>query len=141
MSTPNPTIMQKFAPTFIKPDFKKPDPEPIVAELDLSQPGLIVRPGLRPEGYDVEHDGVVKAKHLKSGQIVQSWLHGEPKGARKTVATVTPSEDGSMVTVTFSSKHPDMTVKAAYRYYDSALKGTTVRRVRQVPALVAYEEV
>jgi hypothetical protein len=68
---------------------------------------------------------VIKAKHLKRGQIVRPFLHGEPKGSPRIVDTVLRL--GATVSITFSSPHPPVEVKAAYRYYDESLVGTPVR--------------
>src|SRR3982751_265863 len=60
MTTPSPSIMQRFAPKA----------EPILAvaaDVAPAQPGR-VRLGT------VAHDGVIKAKHAESGQVVRAWL-------------------------------------------------------------------
>jgi len=64
--------------------------------------------------------GVVKAKHLRRGQIVRPFLHGEPKGSERVVDTVLRL--GPTVSITFSSPHPPVEVKAAYRYHDASIE-------------------
>lgn len=105
----------------------------VVADLTPSDHVKIVRPG-RITGH---HDGVVKAKHLKPGQTVRAFLHGEARGGERTVGTVKRIEDGAFVEVEWSSGHPTATYKAAYRWYDEKLAGKTISK----PALVDYQEV
>ena len=129
MSTPSPSLMPKF---------KAPA---IIATTQVTEPAKIVRPGMREQVTAVQHDGVVKAKNLKKGQVVRAWLHGGPKGGERVVESVERIEDGAMVRVTFSSPHPTTDYKAAYRFYDASLVGTTVEHITKQPALVPYEEV
>lgn len=101
-TTPTPAVMTRFAPRML-------------ADLAPSTP---------TEGA---HDGIVKTKHLKGGQVVRAWFNGEPHGGERVVADVVPAtEDRSMWTVSFSSPHRDQTYKAAYRWFDAALVGTVV---------------
>lgn len=113
----------------------------VVADTQPEQDAKIVRPGLRTVTEYVEHDGVVKAKHLKEGMRVRAYLHGKACGGERVVKSVQRSEDGSMVRVEFSSPHPTTDYKAAYRFYVADLAGTLVAKAHQVPALVPYEEV
>ena len=140
-TTPSPSVMPKF---------KRPtEPEaPVVEERIVAefQPktGSRVRPGFTVQIVEKPHDGVIKAKQLvkmEPGTVVRAFLHGEPRGGERTVETAVPSEDGSVVTVTFSSNDPVTEYKAAYRFYVDALVGTPVQERRTVPALVEYEEV
>jgi len=142
-AVPSPSVMEKFAP---KPPVDEPVAETptvtvVLADLDPMQPGQIVRPGLREQFVEVDHDGVIKAKQVKEGMVVRAFLHGKPCGGERTVSTVKRSEDGSMVHVEFSSPHPPTDYKAAYRFFVKALVGTKVRQRTVVPALVPYEEV
>lgn len=105
----------------------------VAAVLDPAGTAKIVRPGLIP----TEHDGVVKAKHLKDGQTVRAYLHGEPRGGERTVRTVNKIDDGAFVEIEWASGHPTATYKAAYRWHDAALAGTIINQ----PALVTYQEV
>lgn len=149
--SPSPTLMPQFkvpaapaCPTAVdltKTPAIPPKPTAVVADLEADTTAKIVRPGTREVTIEGQHDGVVKAKHLVEGQEVRAWLHGGPKGSVRTVDTVTRSEDGATVTVTFSSPHPTTEYKAAYRFFDEALVGTPVFTKTRVPALVAYEEV
>jgi hypothetical protein len=134
MSTiPSPSVMAKFkAPVAT---------EVVVADVQPVDPGTTVRPGLRDEVQALAHDGVVKTKHLQPGQVVRAFAHGEPRGGERVIESIERLDDGAMVLVTFSSPHPPTEYKAAYRWYDASLEGATIRRTRQVPALVAYEEV
>lgn len=134
MSTiPSPSIMAKFkAPVTT---------QVVVADVQPIDPGKIVRPGLVDQEYALEHDGVVKTKHLKKGQVVRAFAHGAPRGGERVVESIERLGDGATVLVTFSSPHPPAEYKAAYRWFDATLKGTTIRRTKKVPALVAYEEV
>lgn len=101
-----------------------------------------LRPGLVEQTTEVLHDGIVKAKHIQPGQTVRAWLHNKPCGSERVVASVERIEDGEFVLVTFSTAHPDSTVKAAYRYFVADLVGTVVdTKTTLVPALVSYEEV
>lgn len=95
-------------------------------------PGHVVTLGSRTVEQVTVHDGVVRAKHLKPGQVVRAWLHDAPRGSEREVASVEPINDGSMVRITWATQHPVSEVKAAYRYHDAALEGTeVVKRVRQ----------
>jgi hypothetical protein len=143
-TVPNPSIMARFVrPVTVA-----------AAPVEPTDPGRIVRPGLVDTVSDTAvHDGVVKAKHLKPGMEVRPFLHGEPRGSVRTVATVkhirgkdaeeAGLEDGAFVEITYSSQHPhdtgDRRKKAAYRFHDASLAGTPL--VVKTPALVAYEQV
>lgn len=140
MSTtvPNPSVMARFK----KPVFEKPAlVTALVAEVEPEHDAKIVRPGLRTVTEYVEHDGVVKAKHLKEGMEVRAFLHGAPRGGKRVVKSIERIDDGAQVRVEFSSPHPTTDYKAAYRFHVEALVGTPVPKVKQVPALVPYEEV
>lgn len=141
-TTATPALMPKFK----QPAVQTTDTEPverIVAEF-VPQAGARVRPGFKVQIVEVPHTGEIKAKELvrmEPGTQVRAFLHGEPRGGVRTVAEAVPNEDGSVVTVTFSSAHPVTEYKAAYRFHVEALVGTPVQIRRQVPALVDYEEV
>ncbi len=105
----------------------------VAAEINEHDKVKSVRPGL----IRVEHDGILKAKQVKPGLEIQSYLHDKPCGSIKTVETVTRSEDGATVTLTFSSAHPTLTYKAAYRFYVPGLAGTVSTR----PGFVSHGEV
>lgn len=64
---------------------------------------------------------VIKAKQLKVGQQVRTWLTidgtGKPCGAIKTVGEVSKVSVDGMVTVSYSSPHPGGTFKAAARFF------------------------
>jgi hypothetical protein len=92
--------------------------------------GKVVRPA--PHTERRKHDGIVKAKHLKPGQIVQAYLQGHARGGSRTVESVTRLGDGSMVRITWSSGQAPADYKAAYRWFDAALVGKPVNYV--VPA-------
>jgi hypothetical protein len=134
---PSPSVMQRFAPKT-----KVRNLPVVIAQTEPEAPASgLVRPGLREQVVEVLHDGVIKAKTLKSGQKVRAFLHGAPRGGERTVSKVTRSQDGATVIVEFSSPHPTTEYKAAYRFYDATLVDTVVRHIEKVPALVAYEEV
>lgn len=139
MSTPNPLLLAKFhhKPA---PAPKKPKAQPVLAKIEPTDPGKVVRPGTQPTVVEVEHDGVVKAKHLEPGQHVRPWLHNEARGSVRIVEAVTPNDDGSEVYIEFASAHPAAWFKAAYRWFDADLKGTTIQQVKHVPAFVSYFE-
>lgn len=134
-TTPNPSIMAKFV--------KAPAKHGVVIAADLSpaDPGRTVRPGTRQEYTGETHDGVVKAKQLRKGMVVRSYLNGAPRGSVKVIEKVTrvKGTDGAMVLVTFSSAHAEVELKAAYRFHCAELEGTPV--ASDIPAFVAYEEV
>ena len=126
-STPSPAALAHL---------RKPAPAPqIVADVDGNQP-VVVRPGTAVITEVRVHDGVVKAKHLKPGQQVRSWLHNQALGSVKTVESVTRIDDGEFVEVVFSSAHPSVRVKAAHRYFDETLVGSTFERKVRVAAFV-----
>lgn len=150
--TPSPAMFAKKKPAIARV---------IAADITPSDPGRIVRPGTRKEYTGETHDGVLKAKALREGMVVRSFLHGQPKGADKTVEyarklnkideikhlleegaiTLREGEEaqpGAFVEVTFSSPHPTMYVRAAYRFHSVALAGTPL--ATDVPAFVAYQE-
>lgn len=58
---------------------------------------------------------VVKAKHLKAGQVVRAFLQGEARGGSHTVSDVVRIDDGATVEVSFTTR-PAGTYKAAYRF-------------------------
>jgi hypothetical protein len=122
--------------------FKKPAVvEAVSVDLKPEQSAKLVRPGFKQVVHTDAHDGVIKAKHVESGMTIRAFLHNKPCGGERVVDTVTPSPDGSTVTISFSSPHPTTDYKAAYRFFVQTLVGTPVERVTHVPALVAYEEV
>lgn len=115
-------------------------PEParrIIADLDPEMPAKSVRPGMRRVLVEVVSDGVVKAKHLKPGQQVRAFAHGQARGSLRTVKSVTRVGDGAMVHIEWESAHPAGEFKAAYRWYDAALDGTVSQHVERVPGFVA----
>lgn len=79
-----------------------------------------------------KHDGVVKSKHLKKGQVVRAWNseHG-PRGGERTVESIERLGDGAMVRVHWSSAHAPSEHKAAYRWFDAALAGTSLPKPRR----------
>lgn len=105
----------------------------IAAVVTPNEPGKIVRPGL----VTSEHDGVVKAKHVKKGQKVRAFIHGKAVGGERVVGKVTRIDDGASVEIEWASGHPTAQYKAAYRFHDAALQGSAIKR----PALIAYQEV
>lgn len=105
----------------------------VTADLTSAAPIKIVRPGRITD----THDGVIKAKHLKPGQTVRAFLHGEPRGGERTVGKVTRIDDGAFVEIEWASGQPTATYKAAYRWHDESLANTTVTK----PALVDYQEI
>jgi hypothetical protein len=113
---PSPLMMPQHRPVQVATN--------IAAEVDVTAPGRVVRPGV------VEvvsaHDGVIKAKQLAPGMKVRSWLHGKACGSEKVVSKVTRVEDGTMIEVEFSSGHPTSRFKPAYRFFVAALQGTEV---------------
>lgn len=108
----------------------------VAAEIHPLEPGRVVRPGFIEQVQEGQHDGVEKAKYIKPGQVVQSFLHGQPRGSAKTVATVTMTEDNERVRIEFSSAHPTQEFKPAYRFYVAELAGTVVTNVKKVPAFI-----
>lgn len=105
----------------------------LTAVVEPTGPSKIVRPGV----VATEHDGVVKAKHLKSGQKVRAYLQGAPRGGERVVGTVTRLGDGAMVRIEWASGQPTSEYKAAYRWHDASLEGQSISK----PALVNYQEV
>lgn len=107
--------------------------EPVTAQITAElSPGQVVTLGSRTVEQVIVHDGVIRAKHLKPGQVVRAWLHGEPRGGERQVESVESIEGGAMVRITWATEHPVSEVKAAYRYHDKTLEGQrTVKRVRQ----------
>lgn len=136
MSAPTPSIMTRFAPPVATTQV-------VLAVTEPADPGKIVRPGLQEVITQGTHDGVIRAKDAKKGQTVRAWLHGAPRGAEYVIESVTPSKDGSTVTIAWVQpcQKPATEYKAAYRFYVDALAGKPVQKVSHVPALVAYEEV
>lgn len=112
----------------------------IAAPIALAEPGNIVRPGM-VEVLDesVPHDGVVKAKHLKRGQRVRPFVHGEARGSERIVGRVERIQGGAMVKITWASPHAPEERAASYRFFNEALVGTP-SLVRK-PGFVAYQEV
>lgn len=125
MTTPSPSMMQRFAP-------KTTTVTAVAAELAPGQSGRL-RLGTVP------HDGVIKAKQAQNGQTVRAWLtvRGVPQavGGERVVDQVSPVDVDGNVTISFSTPHPTTVYKAAYRFYVEALVGTPTR------GMVAYEEV
>lgn len=117
-----------------------PAPPQIAAPIALDEPGTIVRPGM-VEALDenVPHDGVVKAKHLKRGQRVKPFVHGEARGSERIVGKVERLQGGSIVKITWASAHAPEERKAAYRFFDESLVGTPT--IVRKPGFVAYKEV
>lgn len=159
-NTPNPSIMQRFAPQALPQRPVTVSAQPVKP----GDPGRIVRPGTVEVLSDTEtHDGVVKAKTLVLGQRVRPWLHGEPKGGERIVGKIRslkaeeaaellnaagtlkePIEakalkNGDYVQITWASAHVPEIRKAAYRFFDKDLVGTPL--VVKQAALVAYEQV
>ena len=114
---------------------------PLVAKVSPSEPAKIVRPGTAEDVVTSVHDGVVKTKHLKPGQSVRAFVRGEPRGSVHVVSKIERLEGGALWRVEFSSGHPTLEYKAAYRWFDESLVGSVVQHVVKRPALVAYEEV
>jgi hypothetical protein len=112
-----------------------PESRLLAVTIDPSAHGKRVRPGTVTEEFFVHHDGVLKTKNLAVGQVVRPWLHGEPKGCKRTVAKVTRMEDGAMLEIEWTD-FPTSQHKAAYRWHCAELVGTLLRQVRQVPAFV-----
>ena len=116
-----------------------PAPPQIAAPIALEEPGTIVRPGMvKVLDEDLLHDGVVKAKHLKRGQRVKPYVHGEARGSERVIGNVERIQGGSMVKITYASPHAPEERKAAYRFFDETLVGTPV--VVRKPGFVAYSE-
>lgn len=116
-------------------------PVDLIAELHADEPARIVMPGVTEEVVQTIHDGVVKTKNLKPGQEVRPYLHGQPRGSLRTVATNERLGSGAEHRLTFSSAHPEGEFKAAYRWYDESLVGSVVTHTIKKPAFVAYQEV
>lgn len=142
MSTPNPKAVfgNRKAPVIPAPPVHTPV---VVAQVQPIEPGQIVRPGYVDAIETSIHDGVVKAKHLQKGQRVRAYLHGKPQGGERIVQNVTrvPDTDGALVEIEWASGHPTSQHKAAYRWHDASLVGTSVDRIVKQPALIAYQEV
>lgn len=136
-TTPSPTLLARKKVAVPAPP---PQPQPaLVVKID-NDPGHIVRPGLVDEVVTTIHTGVVKTKHLRRGQRVRPFVHGEPRGGERIVEKVRRLEDGAEVEVTWASGHGVTTHKAAYRWHDASLVGTEVQHVVKAPGFVAYEE-
>ena len=86
MSVPNPTMLAALA-----------NKKRQAALVETNTKAKVVRPGLVESQVHSIHDGVVKAKHLKPGMTVRPYLHGEPRGAERTIASVTRIGDGATV--------------------------------------------
>jgi len=111
-----------------------------IAQVEATDPGVIVRPGLRDEVVSTIHSGVVKTKHLERGQRVRPFVHDAPRGGERIVDKVTRLDGGAVVEVEWASAHPTSQHKAAYRWYDESLDGATVEHVVKVPGFVSYQE-
>lgn len=131
--TPSAVFANRKAPVI-------PAPPQISAPIALEEPGNIVRPGM-VEVLDesVPHDGVVKAKHLRRGQRVRPYVHGEARGSERIVGKVERIQGGSFVRITWASPHAPEERAASYRFFDEALVGTP--SLVSKPAFVAYQEV
>ena len=138
MTTPTPSTLAAFAKKRAVPP--APSVPKIAAIIEPSDPGNIVRPGLRHEVIEEVHNGVVKTKHLRVGQRVRPFVHGQPRGGERIVAKTTRQDGGAMVEVEWASGHPTSQHKAAYRWYDASLDGATVQRVVAKPGFVSYQE-
>lgn len=115
-----------------------PAPAPrIVAQIQAADPGKVVTLGLVDTVVETAHDGVVKTKNLLPGQRVRAFIRGEARGGERIVKNVTKVDDGAVWHVEFASAHPDQDYKAAYRWYDESLVGTTVQHVVKSPGFVA----
>lgn len=128
MTVPNPTMLARLAAT----------KQAAIVEVDSK--AKVVRPGLvNTETYSI-HDGVVKSKHLKPGMVVRPWVHGEARGAERTIKGATRIGDGAMILIECETGFDPQERPAAYRWYCEALDGATVTHTVKTPALVPYEE-
>ena len=128
-TTPNPTMLARFAAqkqaALIEPDTK----------------AKLVRPGLVESEVQSIHDGVVKSKHLEPGMTVRPWVHGQARGAERTISKISRREDGAIILVECEAGFDPQERPAAYRWYCEALDGATVTKTVKTPALVPYQEV
>lgn len=119
---------------------KAPLPEPpvikVLAVVEPQDPGKVVTLGTRDDVVTTVHTGVVKTKHLKRGQRVRPFVHGEARGSERVVGKVTKIDDGAFWHVEWASAHPAQDYRAAYRWFDEALAGADVQHVVKVPAFV-----
>jgi len=136
--TPSTLFGKRKAPVVPRPP--KIETPQIAAPLDLSEPGVIVRPGMvETLDENVTHDGVVKAKHLKPGQRVRPFVNGKARGGERIVGSTERVQGGAYVKITWASPHSPSEHKAAYRWFDQSLVGTPVVVLK--PGFVSYEEV
>lgn len=144
MTTSIPTPKDLFANR--KQASLPPAPKPVVqAPIEPSDPGTVVRPGMVKSTKSVESDGVVKAKHLRKGQRVRPWVRDKngvraPRGSERVVESVTRTNGGAQVEITWATPHVPETRPAAYRFHDASLEGQTVNIVVAEPGFVAYHE-
>lgn len=138
--TTTPTFSPAAMPQFKAPAAPKTTPKPsALVRLDPIEPGTLVRPGT-VEQVTVT-SGVIKAKHVKPGMELRAFLKGEPRGAKRTVASKrrVPGTDGAKVEITWTEDSPLPHVSeyaAAYRFH-----GEAIEVVKHVPTLVPYSEV
>lgn len=136
-TTPSPLMFAKPRPP--KPLPPRPEPQ-IIAAIEPTDPGNVVTLGLVPELVESLHDGVVKTKQLKRGQRVRPFVHGKPCGGERIVERVTKVDNGAVWHVEFATAHPAQDFKAAYRWHDESLVGTTRQEIIKVPGFVPAHE-
>lgn len=135
MSVPTPAILANIATR------KQAERQLTIATIDGNDPGKVVTLGRRNQVVESIHTGVIKTKQLTPGARVRAFIRGEARGGERVVASVTKIDDGAFWHVEFSSAHPAQDYKAAYRWFDESLVGSTVRHTVKVPAFVAkYDE-
>ena len=97
-----------------------------------------VRPGLVETTVSLTHDGVVKTKHLEEGMVVRPFVHGQPRGAERTIQSLTRIDDGAFWDV--DTGDMKQSYKAAYRWYCEALDGKPIQKTVKTPGFVPYHQ-
>lgn len=128
MSKPSPLNMPQRKPN-LAVELPKQEPANNYPGYVVNYPGHVVRPAVVTDEFT--HDGVIKAKHAKPGQVVRPFLHGKPVGRERTIKSVEIlGEDRSSVWIEFEGEFEAQNYKPAYRWYVAALVGTPVKRQR-----------
>lgn len=145
MTTPNPASV--FGSRKVTAPPAPPKTQALVAKVEPSDPGKLVRPGFADVVESYIHDGVFKTKQLQPGQRVRAYVRDHttgkslPRGAERIVERANKIGDGEFWEVQWASGHPTSQHKAAYRWHDESMDGATSHRVVKQAALVPYEEV
>lgn len=96
-----------------------PNPTILFGRATHAQQATTILAVTEPQAPAAEPAGVIKAKHVKKGQVLRAWLKGQARGGEYTVQAATRSEDGSTVHIAWEQpcQRPDEDYKAAYRFF------------------------